>query len=187
MMHQFDVWNICLLERRWILSNRGSVLIHNYQTLLFFGEKRDCFSREGSTTFCAYWTSNQGDHDLLICVSQAIAHKREVNSRKKNNKACPISGNSTNNFSLKTYFKTKKLCITSSPTISFFFRKLFIPGIGAAGKGLRVSGWRSMYTGKLYNYSFRETFLQDTRLGEGHEIFISSLYIKLLPVVLWIK
>ena len=108
MMHQFDVWNICLLERRWILSNRGSVLIHNYQTLLFFGEKRDCFSREGSTTFCAYWTSNQGDHDLLICVSQAIAHKREVNSRKKNNKACPISGNSTNNFSLKTIFKTKK-------------------------------------------------------------------------------
>ena len=25
MMHQFDVWNIYLLERRWILSNRGLV------------------------------------------------------------------------------------------------------------------------------------------------------------------
>ena len=136
MMHQFDVWNICLLERRWILSNRGSVLIHNYQTLLFFGEKRDCFSREGSTTFCAYWTSNQGDHDLLICVSQAIAHKREVNSRKKILKRVPFQVIQLTTSASKPFLRLKNLCITSSPTISFFFRKLFIPGIGAAEKGL---------------------------------------------------
>ena len=137
MMHQFDVWNVYLLGRRLILSNRGSVLLQNYQTLfeLFCGGKRDCFSRKGYTTSCAYWKSNHGGHDLLICVSQAIAHKREVNALKHNTWSvflCSL-GNSTNNFSLKTILKLQKLCTTTSSTI-FFSKKLSIPGIVVAKK-----------------------------------------------------
>ena len=137
MMHQFDVWNICLLERRWILSNRGSVLIHNYQTLLFFGEKRDCFSREGSTTFCAYWTSNQGDHDLLICVSQAIAHKCEVNSRKKTIKRVPFQVIQLITSASEPFLRLKNLCITSSPTISFFLESISYPELARRKKAFK--------------------------------------------------
>ena len=137
MMHQFDVWNVCLLGRRLILSNRGSVLLQNYQTLfeLFCGGKRDCFSRKGYTTSCAYWKRNHGDHDLLICVSQAIAHKREVNALKHNTWSVSLCslGNSTNNFSLKTILKLQKLVQQHLPRY-FFSKKLSIPGIVVAKK-----------------------------------------------------
>ena len=40
-----------------------------------------------------------------------------------------------------------------------------------------------MYTGKLYNYSFRETFLQGTRLEEGHGIFILVYKLNYYPLL----
>ena len=40
-----------------------------------------------------------------------------------------------------------------------------------------------MYTGKLYNYSFRETFLQGTRLEEGQKIFILVYKLNYYPLL----
>ena len=118
MMYQFNVWNIYLLERRWILSHRGSVLRHNYQTLPFFGEKRDRFSRERSTTLCAYWTSNHGSSDLRFAGNRSQAWGKR--QKKIIIRSVPLQVIQLTTSASKPFLRLQNLCITSSPTISFF-------------------------------------------------------------------
>lgn len=107
------MFEIYLLDRRWIMSSRGSVLIHNYQTLLFFGGKRI--------------------HDLLYLLNVKsgrpwssdlcfAGNRSQVWGKlpKKIIKRVPFQVIQLTTSASKQFLRLQNLRITSPPTISFF-------------------------------------------------------------------